>query len=286
MIISEIDMCKYSLRTGINQNTRKVLKVEDKQKLEDLVKIDIYRLEHNKPTIEIVTEDNYRLLYEGLAQGIRIAVLSIVAIIIAGGAISNETSTGTIKFWALTPNRRWKILTAKILSLIFYIIIFTAILSLATILISNIFFDETGQEYVFVENGEVQIIGNTLYIIETYYIKTIPVIIFSMFALMLSTLTRNTSIAVSFSIAMYMGQNIFMTIINGYIKKDWIKFIPFNNMNIVDKIFINNQSQISTVVNSNLLQSTSLTFSLAVLGTCVLLMLVTTYDSFNQKDII
>ena len=48
---------------------------------------------------------------------------AIFAIIIAGGAISTEVSTGTIKFWALTPNKRWKILTAKILSLLFYLTI-------------------------------------------------------------------------------------------------------------------------------------------------------------------
>ena len=34
--------------------------------------------------------------------------IAIFAIIIAGGAISSEVSTGTIKFWALTPNKRWK----------------------------------------------------------------------------------------------------------------------------------------------------------------------------------
>ena len=35
---------------------------------------------------------------------------SIFAVIIAGGMISTEVSSGTIKFWALTPNKRWKIL--------------------------------------------------------------------------------------------------------------------------------------------------------------------------------
>ena len=121
--IIEIETNQKSLRTGINQQTRKVLKAEEKQELEDAIKIDIYRLENNIPTAEQGSDNNYRMRYEMMAPTFVVAVISIIAIIIAGGAISTETSEGTIKFWALTPNKRWKILTAKILSLIFYILI-------------------------------------------------------------------------------------------------------------------------------------------------------------------
>lgn len=81
---------------------------------------------------------------------------AIFAIIIAGGAISAEVSTGTIKFWALTPNKRWKILTAKILSLLFYLIIITLIMSILSIILANVFFNTSGYEYLFMKDGNVQ----------------------------------------------------------------------------------------------------------------------------------
>ena len=76
-----------------------------------------------------------------------------------------------------------------------------------------------------------------------------------------------------------------MAIINQFITKDWIRFVPFNNLNIADKIFPNASNPISFGIDS-FATSTSLGFSLAVLGVCAILMLVTMYDSFNRRDII
>ena len=102
---------------------------------------------------------------------------------------------------------------------------------------------------------------------------------------MLSVLTRNTAVAVSFSVAIYIGNTIAMAIINQFITKDWIRFVPFNNLNIADKIFPNASNPISFATDG-FATSTSLGFSLAVLGVCAILMLVTMYDSFNRRDII
>lgn len=283
--IIEIETNQKSLRTGINQQTRKVLKAEEKQELEDAIKIDIYRLENNIPTAEQGSDNNYRMRYEMMAPTFVVAVISIIAIIIAGGAISTETSEGTIKFWALTPNKRWKILTAKILSLIFYILIITLISSLLSIVVANVFFNGDGETYLYVQNGQVKEIGNALYTIEYYMVKTIPVIMFALFALMLSVITRNTAVSVSIGIALYMGNGIFMTIINSFVTKDWVRYIPFNNLNLVDKVFPNAGKLIDTGV-SNFATTTSLGFSMTVLGVCAILMLVTMYDSFNKRDII
>lgn len=283
--IIEIETNQKSLRTGINQQTRKVLKAEEKQELEDAIKIDIYRLENNIPTAEQGSDNNYRMRFEMMAPTFVVAVISIIAIIIAGGAISTETSEGTIKFWALTPNKRWKILTAKILSLIFYILIITLISSLLSIIVANVFFNGDGKTYLYVQNGQVKEIGNALYTIEYYMVKTIPVIMFALFALMLSVITRNTAVSVSIGIALYMGNGIFMTIINSFVTKDWVRYIPFNNLNLVDKVFPNAGKLIDTGV-SNFATTTSLGFSMTVLGVCAILMLVTMYDSFNKRDII
>ena len=286
--IKEIQRSQKGIREGINLNNGKLLKVEDKQKLEDLIVMDKYRLEKNIEPTEEGSDENFRLRFEMLSSMFVIAVISIVTVIIAGGTISTEISSGTIKFWALTPNKRWKILTAKLLSILFYIIILTLVMSLLSVAFANIFFKENGETYLYVKNGEVKEIGNALYNVELYFAKTIPVIIFALFAMMFSTITRNTAASVSFSMALYMGNGIVMMILNQFIKKDWIRFIPFNNLNIADKIFTNstNLSQMLLDGTDTFAKSTSLGFSLGVLGVCAILMLVTMYDSFNKRDII
>ena len=285
-LIREIETAQASIRTNIDRETSKVLTVEKKQEYEDSIKINKYRLENNIPPS--VYSENYRTIFEVLAPMCGVAVIAIIVIVIAGGTISSEVSTGSIKFWALTPNKRWKILTAKILSVLFYIIVLTLVISIVTIVISNVFFrdTETGEQYIYVENGEIKVIASNLFVFEQYFVKMIPVVIFVLFAIMLSTLTRNSATSISFSLALYLGNGIAMSIINSFIKSEWIKFVPFNNLNIFDKIFTNYTSPINFSMGTSFTSTTSLTFSLAVLGVCTILMLVTMYDSFNKRDII
>ena len=161
-------------------------------------------------------------------------------------------------------------------------------ISIVTIVLSNVFFGntETGEQYIYVENGEIKVIESNLFVFEQYFVKMIPVVIFVLFAIMLSTLTRNSATSISFSLALYLGNGIAMSIINSFIKSEWIKFVPFNNLNIFDKIFTNYTSPINFSMGTSFTSTTSLTFSLAVLGVCTILMLVTMYDSFNKRDII
>lgn len=283
-IINEIELQQQSIRTGLDYRTQKLLTVEQLQEQKDNLKINIYSLENDIPSPNFYTGD-YRMIFEAIAPGFVVAVIAIAAIIIAGGEISTEVSNGTIKFWALTPNKRWKILTAKILSVLFYIFIATLLVSILTILFANVFFSDDGIQYLYVKNGEVNVIGNTLYMLEMYFAKIIPVIIFALLAIMLSTITRNTSVAVSFSVAIYIGNGILMMIINQFIKKDWIRYIPFNNLDIASKIFPNAINPMGMDIES-FATSTSLSFSVMVLVVCAILMLVTMYDSFNHRDII
>ena len=139
-----------SIRTGIDYQSNRVLTAEQRKEYEDDIKINIYKIENNIVNEDYSTTTNYRMMFESLASSFVITLIAIFAMIVAGGAISSEVSTGTIKFWALTPNKRWKILTAKILSIIFYLVVITLIMSILSIICANIFFDTEGCEYIFV----------------------------------------------------------------------------------------------------------------------------------------
>ena len=112
------------------------------------------------------------------------------------------------------------------------------------------------------------------------------IFMFLLLALMLSTVTRNTAVAVGISIAAYLGGSTIMQILNMFVKSDWIKFIPFNNLTLADRIFTNDISYSASTMISSLVGNVSVEFSLGVLGVCAVIMIVTMFDSFRKKDII
>ena len=228
-----------------------------------------------------------RAVYEMLAPTFSLGIISILMIMIAGSSISTEISKGTIKFLLFTPNKRWKVLLSKIISATIILIVLTIILSLISIVFSNLFFKEAGADYVYISSdGIVKSISNGVYQILYFLASSIDIFVYMMFAFMLSVITRNTALTVGISIACYIGSGIIMQIVNQIVTADWIKFIPFNNLGLANKIFANNVSYLAMQSASSFLNNVSITFSLAVLTVCIILMIITMFDSFNKRDIV
>ena len=283
----DIKTIKQDLRTGMNAISGKILKADEISKLEDSLKIDEYRLENNVPAV--VSMSSARETYDIFAPAFSMLIVALLMIMIAGSSISTEISKGTIKFLLFTPNKRWKILLAKIISAVLILIIVTVCLSLLSVVIGNIFFEEAGTEYVYIRNGEVSSLPNLTYMLLYFLASGIDILVYLFFAFMLSVVTRNTALSVGVSIGCYVGSGIIMNLINYYFTADWVKFIPFNNLEMADRIFSNNLSYSSIqMVGQSVsgIMNTNIVFSLAVLGTYVLLMIVTMFDSFNKRDIV
>ena len=280
----DISLIKETLRTGIDKNTGKMLKLDDIKKLEDNIKMAEYRLEKDIPNLD--STSSARGLYDAMAPEFSMLFVALLMVIIAGSSISTEVSKGTIKFLLFTPNKRWKVLLSKILSAVLILVVLTIVLSLLSTIIGNIFFEEAGAGYVYVSNGEVHSLPNIVYMILFFLASSIDILIYMLFAFMFSVLTRNTALAVGVSVGCYVGSGIVMNLINYYISADWVKFIPFNNLGIADQIFTNNISYSTMLMASEAVSGNSVGFSLAVLGVCSVLMIVSMFDSFNKRDIV
>ncbi len=289
-ILDEISILKINLLSGIDSQTGKSLTEKTLKKTEDNIKIDEYRLEHNmQPFVSGVGDSvgSTRKIYDYMVGSIAILVLTVMMIIIAGTSISTEISKGTIKFWSFTPNKRWKILLSKLLAATFILVITTIVMSLISTVIGNIFFgSKNAQDYLYVSNGTVHTINYVLFSILYNLTAAIEIFVFIVFALMLSTVARNSAVSVGLSIATYLGGATIMQIINIFVKSDWTKFIPFNNLSLTDRIFTSDVSYTASSMVSNLTANIPVSFSFAVLGVCVLIMIVTMFDSFRKRDIV
>ncbi len=283
-VYNDIQTIKENLRTGINSYTNKTLTPDEIEELEDNLKIAEYRLENGIPTLDSISSE--RGIYDSIAPGFTMAIVAVFMIIVAGSSISTEISKGTIKFLLFTPNKRWKILLSKIISAVIILVALTVIFSLLSVLIGNIFFEDAGTIYVYISNGEVNSLSNLVYAVLYFLACDIAILVYMLFAFMLSTITRNTALSVGISIACYIGSGIIMELLNYYITADWVKYIPFNNLDIVDKIFTNTTLYTTSLSASEYLSNVSIGFSLSVLGVCSILMLVTMFDSFNKRDVV
>jgi len=283
-LYSDMQAIKRDLRTGINNNTGKLLNLKEIANLEDSLKIAEYRLENNIPVQS--SGASGRAMYDMFAPAFSLGLISILMIMIAGSSISTEISKGTIKFLLFTPNKRWKVLLSKVISAVAILLVLTILTAIISVVIGNIFFKEEATIYVYASNGVVKAIPNMLYTVLYFLTSSIDILVYMLFAFMLSTVTRNTALTVGVSIACYIGSGIIMGLINQFITADWIKYIPFNNLGLADKIFANNLSYVAMQNASSMLNNVSIVFSISVLVVCSILMITTMFDSFNKRDIV
>lgn len=288
-VVEEILVLKQNIRYGIDTITQTTLGEKDLKKAEDDIKISEYRLEHNIPPYMTATSvGNTRKIYDYMVGGTTMLVLAVMMIIIAGSAISTEISKGTIKFWSFTPNKRWKILLSKLLVSVFILLLMTVLITLVSTVIGNLFFgSKNAQGYLYVSGGTVHNINYILYFLLYNLVGAIDIFMFLLLAMMLSTVTRNTAVAVGVSIATYLGGSTIMQLINLFVKtSDWTKFIPFNNLSLADRIFTNDVSYSASTMMKSVLGTNTVAFSLCVLGVSAILMIATMFDSFRKRDIL
>ena len=117
-------------------------------------------------------------------------------------------------------------------------------------------------------------------------VGAIEVFMFLLFAFMLSTVARNTAVAVGVGLATYLGGATIMQLITMFVKADWVKFVPLSNLSLTDRMFTNDLSYSATTLVNSITGDIPVGFSFAVLGVTALIMIVTMFDSFRKRDII
>ncbi|OBY81584.1 hypothetical protein BBG47_00450 [Paenibacillus sp. KS1] len=147
-------------------------------------------------------------------------VINIVMIIMASSIISNEYSWGTIKYLAVRPFKREKILIAKFSTIIILNILFYMIIISYSYLVG-----------IIIHGFETQVAGEKLYYITLklylyHFISNIPYISLS---IMVSTLLKSGGLASTLSIITSILGGMIASVINKY---PYAKYILFTNTDL------------------------------------------------------
>lgn len=237
-----------------------------KRELENQLKLDKYALSNNiSPNTSV---------YEQVAkQATLLSIITIMAVVVAGGIVSNEFVWGTIKLLLIRPISRSKILLSKYLASLSFALLLVIVL-LGTSFITNGFlygFNNTINPYLYIDTrGEVSEMSMVVNVLQTYLLKSAEIIIFLTFAFMLSVVFRSNALAIGVTmLLLILGPQL----TSMFVQQAWSKYVLFANTDL-------------TVINmgSNP-YGVALPFSLTVLGSYLILFITISWVTFQKRDI-
>jgi ABC-2 type transport system permease protein len=144
----------------------------------------------------------------------------IFSVIVAGDSVASEFSWGTIKLLLIRPVSRSKILAAKYISVILFLIALMLVLFIVSYFVGLLFFGLSGtvtQEDSFAA------------ILQLYAIKWIDLLVSATLAFMVSAAFRSSSLAIGLSFVLMFTANSAVALLTRY---NWIKYTLFANMDL------------------------------------------------------
>lgn len=287
-VFSALETGRLSLLKNIDQTTgsAKPLTADNRQQIVNLNAVRLYELEHKSypSTNDMGTTAMSSMLSIGTFM------IALLMMILAGGIVSQEMATGSIKSLIIAPVRRWKILLAKLLALLTMCVVTGLIVYGVSVVSHGILFGFTsGAPYVYATGGTVHAIGYYPYLFCRLFVDFTQVLVYMTLAMMLSVITRNTAASVGISLAVYFGGSIANSFLLLFAKGLWVRFIPFGNFDLTARVFPFD-SLLQTAANQSVaivgkVFTVPLTFSLCYTAVVLLLMLYTAFDSFCRRDI-
>ncbi len=282
-MIQNIGKAKLSLLHNVNYvfdaNQNVPLTEDEKIQIKNLLAVNTYTMEQGILS-DYDQADNMDSL--SIMSNIGMMFVIVLTMILAGGSISQEIATGSIKSLIISPVKRWKIFTAKLLSVIFTSFFATLILYISSMATALIFFGKGAMiPYVFAVNGVAKELNFFVYRFSLLMVGFIDVFAYTLFAMMLSTVTRNTAVSVAAPIGVYFSSSIILAFTKLISNDLIVKFFPLTNLGLEDKFFPFTDY---AMLYGECLKH-SLRFSLIYVCVMCLCMLVTALDSFNRRDL-
>lgn len=171
------------------------------------IAINEYRIEHDIPFREkynvwSFVKDNSEL----------ILLAGLFTIVISAGIVASEFNWGTIKLLLIRPINRSKILLSKYITVLLYALLMIGILFVFSTLLGAILFGfpEQSLPYLNYFNGKVTEQHIVVYLIIYYGLGSIEMIMLTTMAFMISSVFRNSSLAIGLSLFLMFTGGQFM----------------------------------------------------------------------------
>ncbi len=166
------------------------------------------------------------------AEGV-ISFIGIFMIIVAAGIVSSEFNWGTIKLLLIRPMSRSKLLLSKFLTVLIFGLTLLATLFILSGITGYVLFGlpDNAVPHLAYLNGEVVERSILVQLIVEYLLSSINMLMVATMAFMISSVFRNSNLAIGISLfLLFMGETV-TTILAG--KFEWTKYILFANTDLL-----------------------------------------------------
>lgn len=245
------------------------LSKDKKEYLQKQINMNNYRIDH-----DISTNTNYSV-WSFLSDSTNLIILAgLFTIIIAGGIVANEFSWGTVKLLLIRPISRSKILLSKYITILLFNSIFLLVLFCYSFLLGVILFGmpENSYPYLDYKNGSVVEVSMLFFTIKYFVFKSIPIFMLATMAFMISTVFRNSSLAIGVSLfLMFVGNTVTNILANWF---EWSKYLLFANTDLTRYID-----------GVPLIEGMTLSFSVLILIIYYLVFMSISFLLFQKRDV-
>ncbi|MEH7273628.1 ABC transporter permease [Neobacillus vireti] len=233
------------------------------------IAINEYRIENDIPfrekyNIWSFVKDNSEL----------ILLAGLFTIVISAGIVASEFNWGTIKLLLIRPINRSKILLSKYLTVLLFALIMVGLLFGFSALLGAMLFGLPDQTLPYLNylNGKVTEQHIVLHLLVYYGLGSIEMIMLTTMAFMISSVFRNSSLAIGLSLFLMFTGGQFTALLS--MKFDWAKYILFANTNLMQYI-----------EGAPLLEGMTMSFSIIVLIIYYVIFQFLAFYVFNKRDI-
>ena len=214
--------------TALKQQMAQSRTKTEKQFFKKEIAINDYRIKHDIPSREKYSVWSF---VKDTSQLILLAGLFII--IVSAGIVASEFNWGTIKLLLIRPINRTKILLSKYLTVLLFAIFILAILFVFSTALGAILFGmpDKAVPYLNYFNGQVTEQNIVVHLLIYYGLSSIDTIMLVTMAFMISSVFRNSSLAIGLSLFLLFTGGQFTALLS--MKFDWAKYVLFANTDLM-----------------------------------------------------
>ncbi|QCJ43582.1 ABC transporter permease [Bacillus sp. S3] len=241
----------------------------EKQFFKKEIAINDYRMKHDIPPREKYTVWSF---VKDTSQLIMLAGLFII--IVSAGIVASEFNWGTIKLLLIRPINRTRILLSKYLTVLLFALFILAILFVFSTGLGAILFGmpDKAIPYLNYYNGQVTEQNIVVHLLIYYGLSSIDTIMLVTMAFMISSVFRNSSLAIGLSLFLLFTGGQFTTLLS--MKFDWAKYILFANTDLMQYF-----------EGTPMVEGMTLTFSVIMLLIYFALFQTLAFVVFKKRDV-
>jgi ABC-2 type transport system permease protein len=258
----DLENAKLELKNGLKDdwrenvkneitNLKKTMEGETDQEVnaslgQEITRLQVHLDEDINPE-DIHKNTGFNYLLSSLTM-IVAGFLGLGIIIFSADSVSNEYNPGTMKFLLIQPVSRVKVLLSKYIVMLISTIGLLAVTqglfcigvgiikgfgSLNRPILFGVKYDfvvEKGLKVIQQIEGSGRYIKLSEYLLNAFFLEVLFIIVMTSFIFMISTIARSSVVAITISIAAFMGTNIIFSASTTYKKFSHLVFIHFSNI--------------------------------------------------------